>query len=63
MSLEKDNSFILCDINMNNWEFEEVSIESFKERLYRFAENGDDIKNRCNTTEELWKYFREQFPI
>lgn len=58
-----NNSFIMCDINQDKWEFMEVTIQMFRDDLYRFVGNGQRIKNYCNTTEELWEYYREQFPL
>ena len=55
--------FTFIDLDEMEWKFKEVSIVSFKEGLYRFVCGGEEISRRCNTTEELWEYFRMQFPI
>lgn len=59
----KTNSFIFNDNNSREWEFEEVTIEMFREGLFRFACNGEEIAELCKTTEDLWEYYRKQFPL
>ena len=57
-----ESSFSFVDIKKNLWEFEEVTIEMFRESVYRFVVNGEEIAERCNTTEELWEYYNQCYP-
>lgn len=57
------DSFSFLDENNRDWIFKEVSIESFKAGLYSLVVGGNEISQLCNTTDELWKYFRIQFPM
>ena len=58
-----ETSFVFLDDRNEEWEFVEISIETFRKEFYKLIVNGDLIREQCNTTEELWKYFREQFPM
>ncbi len=31
--------------------------DKFRERVYRFVVNGEEIAEKCATTEELWEYY------
>ena len=53
-----ENAFSFVDIKKNLWEFEEVTMEMFREQAYRFVINGKEIAERCKTTEELWEYYK-----
>lgn len=57
-----ENLFSFVDVNKNLWEFEEVTIEMFRERVYRFVVNGEEIAEKCKTTEELWEYYERCYP-
>jgi len=57
-----ESSFSFVDIKKNLWEFEEVTIEMFRERVYRFVVNGEEIAEKCKTTEELWEYYERCYP-
>ena len=56
-------TFLFRDVNGDLWEFEIVSIELFKEEAYRYVYNGVSIAQLCNTTEDLWEYYRKEFPM
>lgn len=55
--------FSFLDEDEMEWRFKEVSIESFKSGLYSLVSEGNKISQLCNTTKELWEYFRIQFPM
>ncbi|MBR6537377.1 MAG: hypothetical protein IKT67_09275 [Lachnospiraceae bacterium] len=48
-----ETAFPFVDIKKNLWEFEEVMIDMFRERVYRFVANGEEIAESCNTTDEF----------
>lgn len=60
---EDDETFTFVDKHGEKWVFEIVTLEKFKDYVYRCAYNGNEIAKLCNTTEELWDYFRKQFPL
>lgn len=58
-----EDSFSFLDENEMEWKFKEVSIENFKSGLYSLIIGGNEISKLCNTTEALWEYFRNEFPM
>lgn len=59
----KERSFSFIDTQDRLWEFEEVTIEEFENSLYQYVWNGQEIAKLCATTEDLWEYYRKEFPI
>lgn len=55
--------FVFIDDKKREWNFREVSIKYFEDELYEYVIGGDEITQKCNTTEELWEYFKIRFPI
>lgn len=45
------------------WTFREVTIEEFKHHLYQHVSNGQSIADSINSTEELWQWYRTNFPL
>ena len=60
---ENEDMFYFIDDEKLEWKFKEISIERFKDGLYNLIVGGDEICQLCNTTEDLWEYFRKEFPI
>ena len=58
----EDETFTFRDKHDEEWVFEIVTIEKFKDNVYRCVCDGKHISECCNTTEELWGYFGELFP-
>lgn len=56
-----ENSFSFVDFKEREWKFEEVTVEEFKENIYRHIVGGEKIARKCKTTQELWDYFHEKF--
>lgn len=59
----REKGFTFIDHQNNEWEFEEVTIEMYRDKLYQFANNGEEVSKICHTTEQLWEYYRNEFPI
>ena len=59
----KEHSFSFVDTQDRLWEFEEVTIEEFANNLCQYVGNGQEIAKFCATTEDLWEYYRKEFPI
>lgn len=57
------DGFYFIDKQKRKWVFKEVSIEEFQEKLWKNVVNGKEISDLCKTTEELWEYYRREFPI
>lgn len=57
------DGFTFIDGHERKWVFKEVSIEVFREKLCNNVVNGKEIVDSCKTTEELWEYYRTEFPI
>jgi len=60
---EDDETFTFIDKHDEKWVFEIVTIEKFKGGMHRHVFNGEEIAKECDTTEELWEYFRKLFPL
>lgn len=60
---QKEEMFTFRDKYGDIWEFEIVTIEKFDEEIYQYVYNGESILEICNTTEDLWKYYRKTFPM
>lgn len=58
-----DDSFTFFRQPNEEWVFEIVTIEKFKENVYRCVYNGKEIAEVCDTTEDLWEHFRQLFPL
>jgi len=58
-----DNTFKFCDKDSCIWEFSEVTIEDFKNRLMATVINGEEIARFIETMEDLWEWYRKNFPI
>lgn len=56
-------SFSFMDREGRLWEFEEVTIDVFREKICRFVVNGEKIVETCATTESLWEYYNRCYPI
>ena len=59
----RENGFSFVDLKNCEWEFEEVTIEYFRTDLYKYVLNGDNIAKSCSSTEDLWNYYRKEYPI
>lgn len=57
-----DNGFKFEDKDGREWVFREVTIQEFRHHIYKTVYNGKDIAKLCTTTEDLWEYYRKQFP-
>ena len=57
------DGFSFIDKRERKWEFKEVSIDEFRENLCDKIVNGKEIADLCRSTEELWQYYRKEFPI
>lgn len=61
---EKDETtFTMIDRNEDIWIFEMVTIEMFQEEAYQYVYNGKNIAKLCATTDDLWEYYRKEFPM
>lgn len=60
---QNDRTFTFMDKNQDLWIFEIVTIELFCEEVYRYVCGGVEIMKFCNTTEDLWEYYRKEFPL
>lgn len=56
------NGFEFKDDQERIWTFREVTIQEFKHHIYKTVYNGKNIAKLCTTTEDLWEYYRKQFP-
>lgn len=57
-----DNGFEFLDKEDRLWRFTEVTIDSYKEHVYKFVWDGEEIASKCNTTEELVDYYHKLYP-
>ena len=63
ITFQEDKTFTIRDKHNEEWIFEIVTIDMYKENIYRYVFEGKSILETCHTTEELWEYFRKLFPI
>ena len=61
--LEKyENGFIFEDKNGIKWTFREVTIQEYRHQIAKKVYNGANIAKLCTTTEDLWDYYRKEYP-
>lgn len=56
------NGFQFEDAQGNEWIFREVTIQEFRHHISKNVYNGAAIAKLCTTTEDLWEYYRKEYP-
>ncbi len=57
-----ENGFSFTDFQNNEWIFREVTIEEYRHHICKTVHNGPQIAKLCTTTEDLWEYYRKEYP-
>ncbi len=58
-----DHGFTFQDDRNGEWILEEVDLDTFKNDPFISAVNRHELAQQFTTTEELWKWYREEFSI
>lgn len=58
-----DDTFTFLRDDGDEWMFEIVTIEKFNQEVHHYVYNGKAISELCNSTEDLWEYYRKEFPL
>lgn len=56
------NGFIFKDNENREWTFREVTIQEYRHHIAKKVYNGANIAKLCATTEDLWEYYRKEYP-
>lgn len=56
------NGFHFKDTQDRAWTFREVTIQEFRHHISKKVYNGAAIAKLCTTTEDLWEYYRKEYP-
>lgn len=57
-----ENGFEFEDKEGRPWTFREVTIQEYRHHIYKHVYNGAAIAKLCTTTEDLWEYYRKEYP-
>lgn len=44
------------------WDLDEVTIDEYRNNLAEHLDNGQEIAKSCKTTEQLWAWYRKEYP-
>lgn len=45
------------------WKSREITIEEFEHKIYKCVGNREGIAKHIHSTEDVWQYFRQLFPM
>ena len=57
-----NNGFTFSDDQNRTWVFREVTIQEYRHHIAKKVYNGPNIAKLCTNTEDLWEYYRKEYP-
>ena len=59
----EDDAIHFKDTDGATWTLQEVTIEEYRLRLAKHVEYGEILANSIKSTEKLWQWYRNQYPL
>ena len=65
VTMETENGFTFTSTGTTagEWQFKVLTIEEFKRKHYKLAEDGQTIAAKLKTTDDLHQWYRREFKI